>query len=384
MKPQVDASTPILPTFFFPLIGESIKINPNLAVDPSMKGNNWKSDRLLPGTLAVEGSLTFLADPAIVGHLLNMTYAKGSTTGDASAGYTHPFTPGEGKSYTIDIVKGINAIRLYGVRADQLKFSFSDAKMQVEAQIKALGAFYSASLAIALTGTGMTQATLSTASGLTPAKGLAVGDVVTIGGVDITLTGVADSVIQFASTNVTASVGDPVLLKAQSVSLGTQLQPFKIGGAVVGLAADSSAADTAAASRATGTIFDGLTITLKNGLISQPGTSSQGAAILLNGVLEATIETSKLFENPVQFQKYREMVKQAITAIITGDYIKSDLSTSEKLTVKAHNVKATSYDDGLQTDNYIMLKQTFECLYDSSDAKSMEITLVNRTAGTDY
>ena len=129
MKPQVAAGTPIIPTIHFPLLGDpTIKVNPNLAADPRMKGNQWKADDLLKGARTIEGEMTFLADPAIMGHLLNMCYAKGTTTGDAANGYTHPFTPGEGKNYTIDIVRGIYAQRIYGARGDKLKIGFEDNK----------------------------------------------------------------------------------------------------------------------------------------------------------------------------------------------------------------------------------------------------------------
>lgn len=386
MKPQVAAATPILPTNFFALLSESVKLNPNLAADPRMKGMQWKSDELLKGARTVEGELSFYADPTILGHLLNMAYLKGVTAGDAASGYTHPFTPGEGKSYTIDIVRGIYAKRLYGVRADSIKKSFQDNKMVVAVNIKALGQFYTASLAVALTGAGMTTAVLSTDYDLAPNSGLVVGDVLIIGGVDVILTSVNvdGKTVGFASTTVTAGVGDPVHLKAQAVSLGTQLEPFYMGNTLVGLAATSALADTAAASRSTDTVYENITMTLKNNVIGQPGTASTGPSVLLNGVQEAQVETSKLFEDPTQYQKWIEWVKQAITVIATGRFIKTDLSTSEKLTVKFHKVKATTMDQPLSGDSYIFDKQNFEALYDAGDAKTVEIELVNRTIGTDY
>jgi hypothetical protein len=386
MKPQVDASTPILPTNFFALLSESIKLNPNLSPDPRMKGMQWKSDEILKGARTIEGELSFYGDPAVLGHLLNMAYAKGTTTGDAASGYTHPFTPGDGKAYTIDIVRGAYAQRLYGVRADSLKKTFQDNKMVVSVNVKALGQFNSVSLAVALTGAGMTTAVFSTEYDLRPTDGLVVGDVIIVGGVELTLLTVNanGTTVTFASTAVTASVGDPVYLKAQAVSLGTQLEPFYMGNTLVGLAATSALADTAAAARTTDTVYESITMTLKNNVIGQPGTASTGPSILLNGVQEAKVETSKLFETPQQYQKWIEAIKQAITVIATGRYIKTDLSTSEKLTVKFHKIKALTMDQPLSGDSYIFDKQNFEALYDAGDAKTVEIELVNRTIGTDY
>jgi hypothetical protein len=232
----------------------------------------------------------------------------------------------------------------------------------------------------------MTTAVLSTDYDLRPADGLVVGDVVIIGGIELTLLTVnADGkTITYASTAVTAAVGDPVYLKAQAVSLGTQLEPFYLGNTLVGLAATSTLADTAALARTTDTCYENIAITLKNNLIGQPGSAATGPAVLLNGVQEAQAETSKLFEDPTQYQKWIENVKQAITMIATGRFIKTDLTTSEKLTIKLHKVKATTLDQPLNGDSYIFDKQNFEALYDSVDAKSVEVELVNRTADTAY
>lgn len=386
LKPQVAASTPIIPSNFFPLISESIRVNPNFTPDSRMKGNDWKSDNLLKGSRKIEGDFVVYGDPEIMGHILNMTYLKGSTTGDAASGYIHPFTVGDGKSYSIDIPRGIYAQRIFGARAESIKHEFEDNKSKITVSIKALGSFMSASLAVALTGAGMTSAVLSTDSDLRPSDGLVIGDVVSIGGVSLTLTSVnADGkTIGFASTSVTAAVGDPVMLLAQTPSLGTQREPFYLGNALIGVASTSALADTAAGSRATATPCYNLSYTLKNNIMDAPASGFTGPAILLNQDKEAQVELSRLFESPVEHQKWIENVKQAITAIITGRFIKTDLTTSEKLTVKFHNTKLTKNEEPLETGGYIFDKQSFEALYDSGDAKAVEIELVNRTAGTSY
>ncbi len=386
VKPQSVTTTPVIPTIFMPLISESIRVNPNFVADRRMKGLDWKSDELLKGPRKIEGDLVIFADPDNFGHLLNMTYAKGATTGSGSDGYTHPFTVGDGKSYTIEISRGAFAQRIYGVRGDSLKVEFEDNKLKATISVKGLAQFYTASVAVALTGAGMTSLVMSTDYDLRPADGLVVGDVLTINGTEVTLTSVNanGTTVGFASTAVTASIGDSVTLKAQTPSYAALAEPFYFGNTLVGFAATSSAADTAAATKATATPCYNLSAEFKNNLLDASATGSTGPAVLLNQVKEASLEISRLFTDPIQYQKWIENIKQAITIIITGRYIKSDLSTSELLTIKFHKVKMIENEEPLEVGAYIFDKEKLEALYDSSDAKAVEITIVNRTAGTSY
>lgn len=391
VKPQSVATTPVIPTVFARLLSEGIRLNPNFQADRSMKALDWKSDDLLKGERKIEGPITVWADPEILGHILNMTYAKGSTTGSGSDGYTHPFTPGDGKSYTIEISRGDHAQRIWGARADQLKLSFVDNKLQAEATIKALGQFFTASVGVALTGAGMTSLELSTDYDLRPTDGLLAGDkllITTDAGstVEVTLLTVAadGKTVTFASTTVTAAIGNAVFLKAQTPSYGTQREPFYLGNTLVGVAGTSADATTAAGAKATATPCYNPATTLKNNLYDAPASGSGGPSALLNQSKEATVEISRLYENPTQFQKWIENVKQAMTWIATGRFIKSDHTTSEQLTVKFHRVKLLTNEQPLDVGQYVFDKQTFEALWDTSDAAAVEITLVNRTAGTSY
>jgi len=386
IKAQSVATTPVIATHFVPLISESIRENPNFAADRRMKGLAWKSDELLKGPKQWEGSLEIYADPDSLGHFLNMIYAKGTTTGDAANGYTHPFTVGDGKSYSIEIPRGIYAERLYGVRGSNLKFSFEDNKMKLSLTIKALGKFYTRSLAVALTGAGMTTAVLSTESGLRPCDGLCVGDVMNVGGVDVTILTVpaGGTSFTFASTAITAAIGDPVYLKAQTPSFTNLKEPFYFGETLVGMAATSALADTAAASRATATPCAEVGLELDNALDAEPGSGYAGPSVLLNGVYSASLNLKRLFSTPQDYQKWVEIVKQAVTIISTGRYIKTDLTTSELLTIKMNKIKLLTHEEPLEVGNYIYDNQTFEVLHDAGDGAAIAISLINRSPSTDY
>lgn len=386
VKPQSVSTTPVIPTIFVPLISESIKVNPNFTADRRMKGIDWKSDELLKGPRKIEGDIVVYCDPDNLGHILNMTYSKGTTTGNAGDGYTHPFTVGDGKSYCLEISRGAFAQRIFGVRGDNLKLEFEDNKLKATLSVKGLGQFFTASVGVALTGPGMTSLVLSTDYDLRPADGLVIGDTITINGTEVVLTSVnADGkTVGFASSNVTAAIGTSVTLKAQTPSYASLAEPFYFGNTLVGVADTSANADTAAGSKATATPCYNLSMEFKNNLLDAQATGSTGPAVLLNQMKEASLELSRLFTDPIQYQKWIENIKQAITIITTGRFIKSDLTTSELLTIKFHKVKMTENEEPLEVGGYIYDKEKLEALYDSSDGKAIEITLVNRTASATY
>jgi len=391
VKPQVAATTPIIPTNFIPLLAESIRLNPNFQATRAMKGLSWKSDELLKGARQIEGDLEVWGDPDSIGHLINMMYVKTSTAGDAASGYTHIFDPGEGKSYTIDIARGAFAQRIYGARGDKLKISFDDNKLKATISIKALGQFNAASLAVALTGAGMVTAVFKTDYDLRPTDGLCVGDIIRIvetagTTVDVTLLTINanGTTVTFVSTVITAAIGQAVFLVAQTPSFTALQEPFYFGNALVGIADTTANADTAAATRAAATPCYEVNAEFINDLLSAQASGYTGPAALLNQVKSGTIELTRLFTDPTQFQKWIENVKQAMTMIITGRYIKTDLSTSEKLTVKINKTKLITNEQPLEVGQYIMDKQKFEMLYDAGDGDSLTITLINRTIGTNY
>jgi hypothetical protein len=386
IKVQAAPGTPVIPNWFIPLISESIRLNPNITADRRIKGLDWKSDDMIKGARTVEGDINVYADPDTLGHLLNMAYLKGVSSGSAPDGYTHPFTPGEGDSYCMEIGRGITAQRIWGARIDNLRLEFQDNKLVAVASIKALGQFNGASLAVALTGAAQTSAVLKQDYNTRPTDGLVIGDVITVGGVDITLTGVnADGVtLAFASISVTAAIGDPLNLKAQTPAYTAIVEPFYLNNALVGISNTSTNADTAAATKATATPCYNILMNLKQNLLNAMATGSAGPSVLLNQIKEAAIELSRLFENPTQYHKWIENTKQAITMIVKGRFIKTDLSTWESFTIKFHNTKLETNEQPLEVGQYIFDKQKFEALYDNTDGKSVEISLVNRTAGTSY
>lgn len=383
LKPQASPTAAVVPDTFIPLIEESIKVSQGYEADRRMKGLDWKSDDLLKGPRTVEGDLVFYADGESLGHALNMCYLKGSTTGDAD-GYVHPFTVGSGKHYTVEVSRGPFAYRYWGVRADRLVKANDNNKIRLTLTVAALGEFSVRSLGVALSGAS-TSAELSQEYDLRPADGLVVGDVIRIGGVDVTLTSVDANgrTVGFSSTSITAAAGTQVALLAQVPSYSA-LPPLLMGDTLVGFGDNEAAATTAAGSRATAVPCYDLSETWGNNLLKAPASGFHGPAVLLNQVREAMVECGQLFETPELRRRYLETAPRAMTVISTGKYVSPAHTSSHRLTVKYLKVKLMEHDDPLQVGEYVFDRQTFEALYDAGEAAAIEIELVNGTPGTDY
>jgi len=387
VKPEATAGTAVIPTNFIPLVSEAIRSVLNYAPDRRMKGLDWKSDDLLAGDRKHEGDVVIFANADSLAHFLNMTYLKGTTTGSAT-GYTHPFTVGSPDSYTIEIQKGIFAQRYFGVKADQLKLDWVDQKMQITASIKAMGQFSAGVLKVGLAG-AVTALKLSSAYDMKPNAGLVVGDTICVElntGLyqDVVLTSVnADGeTLGFGSLSITADAGKKIYLKAQTPSYTGQLKPLMLGDTLIGVGADSTTATTNAGAKATATGMYGFSFTLKNNLLDAPASGSKDPFQLLPQTREAEITSRRVFENEAQHVAWLNMTKQAITMISTGEEIAVD-GNHESFSIKFHNVKLTTNEEPLEVDSLIFDNQTFEVLYDATDGYAIEITVINKTAGTD-
>ena len=386
IKPETTAGTAVIPTVFVPLVSENIKTTVNHSVDRRMKGVSWKGNDLLRGNRVHEGEVVILADPDNLGHILNMVMTKGSTTGDATNGYTHPFTVGAGDTYTFEISKGAYAQRYFGVYVDEMRIAFVDGQMQITISIKAMGQVSVGQLGVALTGAGMTSIVFDDNYDINPTRGLVVNDVLVIGTDEVTITSInADGVtVGFASTSLTYSIGEQIYLKALTVSNPTLQDPLYLGNTLIGIGATESAATTAAGSRSTATPVYDLEISIKNNLFAQNGSSRFDPVQIIPRTREAMITLRQLLETENQRTAYLNRTKQAITLIATGKNINPDFSTSESLTLKFNNVKLVESDNALEVGELIADQQQFEALYDEGDAVAMTASLINRTAAASY
>ena len=127
MKLEASKGTPITPDTFVPLYSENMAINVNLDEDNPIVGIREARYQSFLGQEDYKGTVKVLAEPKTLPHFLNMILMKGSTAGDATTGYTHPFTLGDTvKSYTVEFLKGNIPFRFYGVEARDIAPSFEE------------------------------------------------------------------------------------------------------------------------------------------------------------------------------------------------------------------------------------------------------------------
>lgn len=383
IKPESTAGTAVLPTVFVPLVSESMKTVANLVPDRRLKGIDWKSNDLLRGNRSHEGEVIVYGDADTLGHFLNMVLEKGATTGDAD-GYIHPFTVGTAKTYTIEIKKGAYTQRYFGCSIDELKLDFEDGKLKVTAKIMAMGQVSIATIGVAINGS-VTSATLDDNYDLAPNRGLVIGDVLNIGGTDVTLTSVdaGGLVVGFASTALVAAVGSVAYLVPQTAPSITVQEPLRFGNVLVGFGTDATDADGNATQADATPVYD-LTIVLKNNLFAQNGSNRIDPVQILPRTREAQVELRQLFTSPAQRQAWLERTKQAMVINIQGKNIKSDFTTFENLTLTLNRVKLIENDNAIQVGEYIADAQKFEVLYDDTDGQALDAELTNRTASATY
>ena len=152
---------------------------------------------------------------------------------------------------------------------------------------------------------------------------------------------------------------------------------------MVGIAATSALADTAAASKATATPLYQFSFVVKNNLLDGQATGSQSPIKLLPQTREAQLSIGRLFEDVGQHVAWLNSVKQALTLSSNGDVI-SGGSTKENFTIKFHKIKPITNDEPLEVGSLIMDNQEMEVLYDTADAVAINVSIINKTAGTSY
>lgn len=380
---QTDANTPVIPSVFVPILEEDLSSDPNNERVKQIVGINWKSNLILQGIRKHSGKVKILAHPEMVGHFLNMTLKKGETTGDAATGYTHPFTVDESSYYTIEILKGNAVHRFIGCKIDKLSLGVDGGNLVIDADIIANAKLNYGTLKTALTGAGMVSVVFDEKYDPEPCFGLVATDVIQVwnNGVatDVVVASVAadKKSITCSATTVTGSQGALITLKAQTPSYSDLKRPFKLGQCLLGLGADITAALSAAGAYATATPVDELKLDLDNAIVER-NASGKNDPVLLPGIPDATLTLKKLFERAEDIQQLYDIAKKACVLIFTGDEIATGVYA--KLTIKLYNIKPKKVDNKTKVGEYVYDESEFYVEYDNSDAKAVEITLLNDVA----
>src|SRR5215211_6030322 len=98
---ETTKGTPVIPSTAIPIYKESFSTKLNHDEDNPIVGLNVMPWNMYMGMRDHEWSFTALGEPNTAQYIFDMALAQGTITG--SSPYTHPFTVGDAKSYTIDV-----------------------------------------------------------------------------------------------------------------------------------------------------------------------------------------------------------------------------------------------------------------------------------------
>lgn len=391
VKVEATEGVAVRPNVFLPVESFDVKTDRALSADKRMRGVRFKTTGLSEGERSHRGSFKVWGDADVIGYVLNMTLKKGSTTGNGTDGYTHPFTVDDPKTYTIEVPKGDFAQRFIGVRAETLKLMFEEAKLKLDVAVEAMGQFSSAQLSAAVTGGSTTTLKLNQEYDLQPNRGLVAADqlvivkasdgtteTVTIDTAGVSTDGVTLTLT--AAPTASFSIGDRVYLKKQTYSAPTLQAPLKFGDVLIGFGADATAAATAAAARSTATPVHALSLEFKNNLLKAPTTNYKDPSVIKPQSQECQLEIKQLFATAEQHQAWLATVKQAVVIRILGKIINAGTPTYNYLKITLNKVLLSDNAVPLAVGEYLMNEQKFEACYDETDGQAMAGELVNLTS----
>lgn len=219
--------TPVIPSTAIPIYKESFNTKLNHDEDNPIVGLNVMPWNMYMGLRDHEWSFTALGDPNIAQPIFDMTMTQGTVIG--ANPYTHPYTAGSAKSYTVDVLKGQVVHRFWGVEAEEVEVGFNKNKMELSPKGSALGSFVVREIASVSTNT----ITLAPTYDPAPNKGLVATDLVRVmkadgsTSLDTTVTSVnADGVTVVLGASAAAYVaGDFLFLRPQTPTYNL-LTPF--------------------------------------------------------------------------------------------------------------------------------------------------------------
>lgn len=367
--------TPVTPSIFFPVYKESLTMDMAIDLDNPVMGSRSNPFAVYPGMREFVGSLTVQGEPNTMQHWLNMLYTQGSITG--SGPYTHPYTEGDAKSYTIDILKGQQVQRYFGVQADKISPTFNKDKMELNVDVAALGSFQVGSIATVST----VSITLDTTFQSNPNLGLVAGDLVAVvdpTGVVATLnTTIASSGVNSDGITVTLSdsaaafsAGALLLLRGQTPSYALKT-PFLFAKTTLKFGSDL----TAAASATALPVEEGMKWELMHSFETKGGAKRSGnfnPASLPRTQTEAGLTIKRFFDVPDDIDYYQRTISRA--CIITHT---SGASNEYSLTIKLPALYQQKPKQPLESGKIMYNEIDYKAAYSSGAGYLVDATVIN-------
>jgi hypothetical protein len=373
IRKETTKGTPITPNVGIPLFGETITTNMNLEdIDPIMGHKSARYD-IIKGQRDHGGELTVPGDPNILGYFLDMLFTKTSTTG--SNPYTHVFglsTTTDPNSYTLDIAKGNDVYRYWGVQAREMGIDFSDNQARIPVTVSALGCLSVREIASVST----TTITLKTDYDPVPNKGFVASDVVRLtkgDGVttlDTTISSVnADGItLVLGASAASFASGDLIHLRKQTptYTLSGYMQfartQFCFG------------ATASAALSATHTpVEPGSGWSLMHMMLPDEGAKRSGAydpVSLIRGLGDAELRTRIFFDIPEDQNRFMATSKRACV-------VRHYVGTNHEVRVTFNNIVIGENPVNLSANEVLYNDITWRSKYDTADSQHFAVTVIN-------
>lgn len=387
LKLEATKGTPLQPDTFVPLYSEDVAINVNLDDDNPIVGIREARYQSFLGQEDYMGTIKVLAEPKTLPHFLNMILKKGASTGDATTGYTHPFTLGDSvKSYTIEFLKGNIPFRFFGVEAKNITPSFEENKMVLNVAISALGCFSTVKIKSA----SATTVVLEDSERTDPTKGLTTSDSLRLYDVsvgtyeDVTISDInADGKTLTVSTIAGTYIeGDIAWLKPLTPSY-TIVAPFNWGRTEFRFGADAATALSATQTR----IEKGSNWNLVHAMEEDAGAKRSGdfrpaALIRAQGDIEVNIK--KFFKDGQEQNRFLQHLTHALVVRhYSSAHAGTDLTEAElRVTINEYNIKENPVplsSGEIVYNNLVLIPK-----YKTADTQMFDVKIVNSLAGATY
>ena len=386
---EVTKGTPLTPTAFVPIYDESMDTDGGFIDQQPIYGNKAKTYNTVPGQRTHKGDVTILAEPNTAAILVDALLTRSNTSG--AGPYTHTFglDPNTNPhSLTVDISLGNVVKRFWGVEASKLSPSWNKNELQLKLSMSALGSFRSRDIATVSTNT----ITLTDPKGIyngAPNKGLVAGDLIRLyksstgATLDTTVTTVnGDGITVVLGTSAAAfAAGDTIQLRPATPSF-TLLDSFLWSRTRFYFGATSTAALALAATAHT-PVEQGSEFEIMHDFNDDGGEERSGSfdpASLVRKTGDANLKVKKYFDTTEDLSNFQNLAKTScVIRHGAGTFIAG--VNQYELRIILNNLKTDGkITPGIKADDVEYSELDYHINYDTSDAASFSIVVVNNLA----
>jgi hypothetical protein len=297
--------------------------------------------------------------------------------------YTHQFKLGNTAeaAYTMDFLKGDVVHRFYGCEIEGINPEWQgDSFMKLKMSVSALG---SVSI-VPILSVSTPTITLSTVYDPQPAKGLVVGDVITLVHVtgatqdsteDLTIVSIATDLqsITTGAISGTYAAGDYLHIRSRATAPVTGT-PFNWARTEFRFGATAAAALTATHTP----LEKSSTFDILHTFEDKAGARRSGsfdAVSLVRKQGDAKLTAKKFFNDGIELNDYLRRNKKACVIRMFGDLISG--ATFNEFRVTFNNMKLVETPDPMVAGEVIYLNQTYQPQYDTTDTQAFEVNIIN-------